>query len=413
MAVVRFALQVRKGAKMKNILRPVVLVAIFAVVVNVLASCSPVVPSPTPSSPPAASTQLPAATSKATDLPATKAPAPPSSPTQKPTTEVPYYSGKTIEIVVDQAAGGGTDTLARIIAPFLTKYLPGNPRSLIRNVPGVAVGQNVFYERGKRDGSTLITSASASIGRQLRKLDVVKYDVTKYRFVGNVSRAESIILVRKGLKARLTDASAPPLVIGTVGGDDSWQAPLMWGREFLGWNVRWILGFGGTSEMELAFRRGELDIIGTANGYIINSFIQEGMAEPVTTLGAIKGDKFLRRPDFPDVPTFVELLGNKKPTGIPWEAFIAWVAPSLVDKWYAAPPATPDNVMSLLTDAFARTAGDPQFDAMVKKMGVAEVYTVGIGKEVETTVKEILASRPEALDYGVELQRKFGIIATK
>lgn len=398
---------------MKNLLRPASLLVAITLMVGVLASCSPGVPSPTPTSPPPSGTPVPAATSKAGDSPTQKAPVQTPSPTQKPVTETPYYSGKTIEIVVDQAAGGGTDTLARIIAPFLTKYLPGNPKSLIRNVPGVAVGQNVFYERAKRDGTALITSASASIGRQLRKLDVVKYDVTKYRFVGNVSRAESVILVRKGLKARLTDASAPPLVIGTVGGDDAWQAPLMWGREFLGWNVRWLLGYGGTSETELAFRRGELDIIGTANGYIINSFIQEGLAEPLVTLGNIKGDTFVRRPDFPDVPTFVELLGNKKPTGIPWEAFIAWAAPSLVDKWYAAPPATPDNVMSLLTDAFTRMAADPQFDTMVKKMGVAEVYTVGIGKEVETTVKEILASRPEALDYGVDLQRKFGIIATK
>ncbi len=32
---------------------------------------------------------------------------------------------------------------------------------------------------------------------------------------------------------------------------------MIFGKEFLGWNVRWIPGFAGTNEIEMAFRIGE------------------------------------------------------------------------------------------------------------------------------------------------------------
>ena len=37
------------------------------------------------------------------------------------------FRGRTITMLVGSAAGGGTDATGRLVAPFLTKYLPGNP----------------------------------------------------------------------------------------------------------------------------------------------------------------------------------------------------------------------------------------------------------------------------------------------
>ena len=39
----------------------------------------------------------------------------------------------------------------------------------------------------------------------------------------------------------------------------------LWGAEYLGWNVRWILGYQGGGELRLAFERGETDLYATAN----------------------------------------------------------------------------------------------------------------------------------------------------
>ena len=48
----------------------------------------------------------------------------------------PYYSGKTIRIVVGFSAGGGYDAYARVIARHMGKYIPGNPGIIVENMAG-------------------------------------------------------------------------------------------------------------------------------------------------------------------------------------------------------------------------------------------------------------------------------------
>lgn len=375
-------------------------------------------PTPTPAAPPppqqaapkpkaAVTTPAPAAT---TPAPSRTTPPPPAAKAG----EAPYYQGKTIEILVDSAAGGGTDAMARITAPFLTQYIPGNPRVVIRNQSGAGgmIGVTSFQEKAKPDGLALLQHGSGVISMQLASRDMIKYDLTKNRYLGNVSRAESVVLIKKDLKGQLVTSSRP-LVAGTKEGQETWQAILMYGKEFLGWNLRWVPGFGGTSEMEIAFRRGELDVFATSNAFIIQRLtVQEGVAETVATIGAYQDGQFSRRSDFPEVPTFAELLGDKKPAGIPWQAFLAFMGPTGVDKALAAPPKTPDNIMAILTGAFGKTAKDPKFDATIKKL-VTEAYDVGVGKQTDDMLLQVLEAPPEAIAYTRDLQLKFGIIAKK
>ncbi len=379
-----------------------------ALALALLAACVPsVTPTATPAAP-LASTQPP------TSPPSTKAPEKPApAAASKPSSsEAPYYQGKTIEVLVESSAGGGTDTIARITAAYLPKYIPGNPRMLIRNQGGAGgvVANNSFYEKAKPDGFSLLQNSSSPISMQLRGRDIIKFDLTKYRAVAHISRAESIMMVRKGMLPKLSDTSGTPLRVGTKEGEETWMAVMLWGQEYLGWNFRYVLGFAGTSEMELAFRRGELDVFGTANAFIVRRMQQEGMVDTLTTIGSLKGGKFIGRPDFPEVPTFETVLGNKKPTGVAWEAYMSWVGPNNVDKFLVAPPKTPDNVMAILTDSYTKMAKDQQFDEMMKKT-VTDVYEIGIGKETEATLKEVLSASPEAQAFTKQLLLKNGLAA--
>ncbi len=47
-----------------------------------------------------------------------------------------YYKGKTLEVIVPMAAGGGSDVTARFVSGWLTKFIPGNPVLVVRNMPG-------------------------------------------------------------------------------------------------------------------------------------------------------------------------------------------------------------------------------------------------------------------------------------
>jgi tripartite-type tricarboxylate transporter receptor subunit TctC len=326
--------------------------------------------------------------------------------------EKPYYQGKTIEILGESRVGGGTDTVARITATVLPKHIPGKPKIVVRTMPGGAgaIANNIFYEKGKPDGLHLLQNSSSPIALQLRSRDIAKYDLLAYKHIGNIARGGNMMVVRKEALERVFDPKAEPVVCGTKEGEETWMAMPIWGREYLGWNIRWIPGYSGTSDMELALRRGEIDMMGTSNAFIINRLKDEGLVTILCQGGSYKRGKFVRRPDFPDVRTFVETLEDKKPTGRAWRAYVVWVGGNLVDKLLSAPRGTPDKYVSILVDAYGKMAKDPQFDKLMKRM-VTEVYDVGTGEETAELLREVLDVPQDVLDYGIDLQRKFGIIA--
>ena len=324
----------------------------------------------------------------------------------------PYYEGKTIEILVGSRVGGGTDTMARIISNLMPKYIPGKPNMVIRVMPGASgsIANNIFWEKGKPDGLHLLMNSDSQVGLQMRGRDIVKYNLLDYKQIGNVSRGGNVLLIRKDALGRLNNPKAEPLVCGTKEGEETWMGMVLLGKEILGWNVRWVPGYSGTSDMELGLQRGEVDMLGTSNSFVIDRLKKEGLAIPITQTGTYKQGKFMRRTDYADVPTFVETLGEKKPSRIAWQSYLTFVGPNLLNKFLSAPPKTSQEYVSILVGAFDKMSGDPIFDKMVKKM-VSDVYDVNVGAETTAILKEVLDVPQEALDYGIRLQKKFGIIA--
>ncbi|MBO6803786.1 MAG: tripartite tricarboxylate transporter substrate binding protein, partial [Thalassospira sp.] len=68
------------------------------------------------------------------------------------------YPEKKIEIIVGYSAGGGTDVMARTVAPFLERYLGDGATVVVKNMPG-ASGQIGVTEvaNADPDGYTLGT----------------------------------------------------------------------------------------------------------------------------------------------------------------------------------------------------------------------------------------------------------------
>ena len=375
---------------------------------SVVASCTQPTPTPSPTPPPKATVQTttpaPGEISKPTLKPTPK----PTVAETKPPAGPPYFEGKTIEIVAATAAGGGTDTTARVVAAYLPKYIPGNPKTIVRNQPGAGgvIAANSFYEKAKPDGLTLLHGSATLIANQQRQREIVKYDLLKLPMVGNIGEPGPVVAIRKDAVKKLTDLNGPAVVVGTRSGEETWEVVPIFGREFLGWNIRWLPGFGGTGEIVLAFRRGEVDFFGDSQN--VKMVVNEGIADAMAQLGIYKSGKFSSRPDFPNVPVFPEMMGNKKPTGIAWEAYLSAIAPGMVFKFTCAPRGTPDNIVNILVDAYTKMAKDPQFNDMLKK-SFAEEYDINTGKDTQDLLKAALDVSPEAIAYIDGLFKKFGL----
>jgi tripartite-type tricarboxylate transporter receptor subunit TctC len=316
----------------------------------------------------------------------------------------PFYESKTIRFLIASGPGGGTDTAGRLVARYLPKYLPGNPKIVIQNMGGGGgtIANNYFASEVKPDGLTIMQDSSSSVASFARGGPSIKYDPRKFKVIGGVARPGSLLMIRNDANARFTNKSAKPAVVGDTDGIRNWIAMTVWGAEYLGWNLRWIYGYPGSRELQLAIRQGEIDLWATQNAKLVKDLQREGVVQIVAT------EEDQRREDFSEVPTFIELLGAKKPAGLSWQAYQAWAGAPELDKYLVVPEATPENLVKLLRDAFLKAMKDPEVDKEGDKF-FGDGWKPIAAEKIEVVIRDHIAIPKEAKDFITKMRQKYGL----
>lgn len=298
----------------------------------------------------------------------------------------PYYAGRTIEIIVPFAPGGGSDIDARFFAPFLEKYVPGNPRVVVRNMPGGGsiLGANFFAENARTDGTQLLVTSGSTMIPYILGVPQVRYDPTKWELI-KVNGVGGVLYVAPRTGVRKPEDLARPaerLVYGGISATGLDLVTLLL-FEVLGLDVRVVMGFEGRGPARLAFERGETNIdYQTTPAYLsqVVPLVQQGKAVPVLSMGFVneKG-VMVRDPSAPDLPSAYEAyqaLFRRKPDGLMrWKAYQSMVAAAFTfQKALWAPGGTPAEAVQALRGAVDRMRQDPQFREQGKQ--VLEGYEV-------------------------------------
>ena len=63
--------------------------------------------------------------------------------------QMPYYQGKTIRLVQGRNPGGSGDTRVKLVAPYLKKYIPGNPTVISEYMDGGEKRKGSGKEKGQ------------------------------------------------------------------------------------------------------------------------------------------------------------------------------------------------------------------------------------------------------------------------
>lgn len=319
------------------------------------------------------------------------------------------FQGKTINIIVNSAAGGGTDTIARLVGSALAKHLPGEPAVTFRNLPGGGGIQanNYFYSQVPPDGLTLLSGSRTQLSPSKLRGSAVKYNPADYRFVGGTERLGTVILIRKQEQARIGNPAAKPAVYGDVDGERSGLLALMWAKEYLNWNVRFILGYSGTPAIALAARSGEIDMLSDSSVAHIMPLVADGMM-PVLQFGARdENDRRVARAVFPEVPIFDELI-QPKLSGKALKAYQSWRDDQLVDKWLALPPKTPEDIVEIYRAAYLKAVADPKIVDLNKKAYGEDLPSYS-GSAIDKIVKNLVATDEDDLAFLIDLKKKHGL----
>jgi tripartite-type tricarboxylate transporter receptor subunit TctC len=267
---------------------------------------------------------------------------------------------------------------------------------------GGTIANNYFYTNAKPDGLWLFQDSSSGLGNFTRGGSRIKYDPRKNLAIGSITRGGSLMMIRNDARPRLTDPKAKKVVVGDSDGIRTWVSTVVWAAEYLGWNVRFVYGYPGTQELQLALRQGEIDLWGTSNAKLVKDFVKEGKHE------ILFQQEDERRPGFPDVPTFEEILGDKKPKGAAWEAYLAWSGPNEVDKFLVAPRGTPDNLVAILREAFTKMSKDEEFKRQATNF-FGDAWRTRTGEKTQAMIRDVTTISKDAEAFLTKMRKKYGL----
>ena len=319
------------------------------------------------------------------------------------------FSGKTIEWWMPFSEGGGSDVWARFFLPYLSKYLPGKPTVIMRNVPGGGsiTGTNEFVARARPDGLSLIGTSGSTQFPYLLGDPRVKYDYTKLLPV-LVSPTGGVVYLPKkfGVEsaADMGKLFDQELIYGSQGATSLDLVPLLAFR-LLGLNVRHVFGMKGRSDGRLAFERGEATIdYQTSSAYLTNvlPLVQEGTAVPMFSWGVLdENGEVARDPTFPDLPHFIEayeMVHGKRPEGLEGSAYLSFFGSGFAaQKPAMLPEGTPDDIVAAYRQAFADAVADP--DLQAAKGEILGDYKQAVGDDIDALYKVATTISPEAREW--------------
>ncbi|HTI87516.1 MAG TPA: tripartite tricarboxylate transporter substrate-binding protein [Alphaproteobacteria bacterium] len=319
------------------------------------------------------------------------------------------FKGKTIQMVVGAEPGGGTDAASRLVVPYFEKYLPGNPTIVIRNRPGAGgvTALNYIVQQTAPDGLTVIGGGNAQLSPiTYRKANGI-YDPRDFIYLGGLGRGGTVLIVNKDHEPRLYDKSQPPVFFGALDGTRSGEQVVFWGMEYLGWNVKVVVGYRGTNDLSIATERGEVDMHTTSNMFIVDKLMKTGNFRIMAQSGSLIGGKFVERPEFPGVPVLADIIGAKITSPVEHQAFEYWQAFAATEKWLGLRMGTPEDIVAVYRTAFEKMIADPDFIA--RTTGVADEMTPQAGDDVKALVGKMAALSPEAEQFLKDLSRKHGL----
>ena len=320
------------------------------------------------------------------------------------------FAGETVNIIISAPAGGGTDVSARLLGRSLGKYLPGEPRIRYRNIIGGGgiTANNYFYREAPADGLSLLVGSRNEISPVNLLSDTTSYNPAEFEFIGGDIRLGTVFLVRADAIHRLKDLSTQPLVFGDIDGARSGVLVSLWGKEFLGWNLRPVLGYASIPALVLAARSGEMQMMAHQATFTIAPMLENGEFVAIAQLG-VRNDmgELERRSTFLDVPLLSDELIPKLDDEAR-RAFELMQTDMLVNKWLALPPGTPADIVEAYRIAFTQVTQDPEYLRSARNEIGAD-YTPMSGPQMESLVETLVQVSEEDLGYINALREKNGL----
>ncbi len=304
-----------------------------------------------------------------------------------------FYKGKTITVVIAFSAGGGYDLYARLLARYMSKYIPGNPTLVPQNMPGAGTlkAAKYLYEVAPKDGTVFgIFVRSMPLG-PIVGLPGATFDSRKFTWLGSMTKDVTLCVTsdQSGIKS-WDDALKTSFTLGGEGkGSDPDVFANVIKNEF-GAKDKLITGYPGTADMILAIERGELGgFCGVSYSTVMGRWADQLKRGDLHII--VQGG-FEKHPALPDVLNMLDLAKDEHSKTVMQMV----LAPQAIARPFTAPPGIPEDRAKALRDAFAATLKDPELLAEAKKLQI-DIDPMSAG-DLESLIDNLYKAPKQAAD---------------
>jgi tripartite-type tricarboxylate transporter receptor subunit TctC len=286
----------------------------------------------------------------------------------------PFYQGKTLNVVINFAAGGPTDIESRIFAKHLPKHIPGQPTVTVQAMGGGGglIAANYIGEVAKPDGFTAAYFTGALFQHQIKD-PALRVDLGKFGFVTGVHGVTVSYIrteVPPGIKKPSDFVKAQKFRAAGLGVSSSKDVRFRLSFDLLGLKYDYVTGYNNSSDARLAVQRGEAqyhdETLPSYRTQVEPQMVKTGMVTPLyyTDLVAPSGEILVSR-DVPELLPFTfyykEIFG-KLPAGIKYEALkAANMSSTNMTRMVLMPPKAPLETIAILRKAFDGLSRDQDF----------------------------------------------------
>lgn len=304
-----------------------------------------------------------------------------------------FYKGKTVNLIVSAAPGGGADLYARAFIKYFSKHLPGQPNVVVTNLPGAGglTAAAQLQNSEPRDGTVIAVLQRNNLYLPLVSAEKIAFDPREVNWVGSLNKETYALVAWENAKVKkVEDLFTQPMTIGATSFNNENRTFPAIINQFLGGKIEIVPGYKGNDEIALAMERGEVQgralTVTSLMGGNDASWLKDGKINVITQMGVEPNAAI------PDVPMIMDYV--KDPTAKALFEFM--FLPLQAGRPVAAPPEVPADRLAALRTAFEAAAADPEFIAELKKQN-ATVEMIN-GDAVKAIVDKLYAAPADVVD---------------
>jgi tripartite-type tricarboxylate transporter receptor subunit TctC len=313
-----------------------------------------------------------------------------------------FYAGRTVQLVIGYATGGGYDDYARMLGRHIGRHIPGRPTVVVQNMPGAGSikAANYLYAIAPKDGTVIGGFARGIfLDPLLGRADAMRYTAANFGWLGSISSDAGVCAFRSdaGIDSWADMQTKRYKIGGTgAGADSDVFANLL--RRMFNLPIQLVLGYQSAAETVLAIQRKEVDGRCGWSWSTLSSRNKDLLVSKEVKVVLQLTDRKL--PELAGVPSVLDVAASPDQQAI----LKLVIARQTMARPYVAPPGLPPDRLKALRDAFDVTMTDPEFLADAARQGL-EVRPVS-GAEADALIREVYASSPEVVKRAAEFMKE-------